>query len=288
MAFTDLVPSKVELTTGVELHYVREGRGPVVILIHGAMGDWRSHAPQWEAFTAHYDCIAYSRRYSHPNQNTMPSPDHGAFVDAEDLLGLLDALGLDRAILVGSSYGAFTALALAATHPERVIALAGVEPPMMRYAEMDPEGAEIAAAFRATTVRDSRAAFERGDDLEGARILTSGIGGGARKVAEMPSKVMAARFQNIKAARMLALSSDEFPLIPPEVLADLPMPVFLMSGADTAPVHAAIFEAVSRRMPKARKLVVAGSGHSVSRMRPDVFNAEVLAFLREEVAMSEL
>lgn len=285
MPFADLTPVPVLLPNGVVLNHVREGAGPVLIFIHGAMGDWRSWAPQWQSFTERFDCISYSRRYSSPNPNTMPSPDHGAFVDASDLLDLMDALKIDRAILVGSSYGAFTALALSVLAPERVVALAGVEPPMMRYAEMSAEGAAIATAFRETSVLPSRAAFARGDDVEGARLLTAGIAAGRTRPAPMPESVMAARMENVLAARMLALSSDEFPLIEPEALAALPMPILLMSGADTAPVHAAIFAEVRRHLPPSAEVrIVEGCGHSVSRQKPEVFNRYVLTFLEEALA----
>lgn len=286
MALTDLTPQKVVLASGVTLHYVRAGQGaedkarPVVIFIHGAMGDWRAWGPQWEEFTARYDCITYSRRYSYPNVNQMPSPDHGAFVDAQDLLGFMDALNIDKAILVGSSYGAFTALAAASIAPLRVAALAGVEPPMMRYAEMNDEGARIAEEFRVSTILPSRAAFARGDDAAGATILTAGISAGRVRKSPPPPSVMKTRLQNVKAARMLALSSDEFPLIKPADLQALPMPILLMSGAKTAPVHAAIFKGIAPYLPQAEILYVQGSGHSVSREQPEVFNAAVSLFLK--------
>lgn len=287
MTYPDLTPEPVTLPNGVVLNHVRAGSGPVVIFIHGAMGDWRSWGGQWDAFTAQYDCISYSRRYSYPNPNTMPSPDHGAFVDAEDLLDLMDVLRIDRAILVGSSYGAFTALALASLEPERVIAIAGVEPPMMRYASMTPEGAHTAALFREGTILPSREAFARGDDEEGARLLTSGIGAGRKEKDPMPASVMRERMRNVLAARMLALSSDEFPLIEPDVLKRLPMPILLMSGADTAPVHAAIFKSVTAHLPETASVrIVENSGHSVSRQQPDVFNREVLSFLEDVLVKS--
>ena len=108
------------LPNGVQLHTVREGQGTPLIFIHGAMGDWRSWSAQWPAFTPHFDCISYSRRYSFPNHNPMPSPDHGALHEAQDLQLLMEAMGIERAVLVGSSYGAFTALALAVHQPARV------------------------------------------------------------------------------------------------------------------------------------------------------------------------
>lgn len=261
------------------LNYVRAGSGPTLIFIHGAMGDWRSWSPQWDVFTRHFDCISYSRRYSAPNPNPMNSRDHNALVDAEDLDALMDVLAIDKAILVGSSYGGFTALAMAVRAPGRVRAVVSVEAPMMRYAEMSEDGANVVRAFRESTVIPAREAFERGDDAEGVRILTGGIVG--RKTNDIPAEILERRMQNARAARSLSLSNDEFPLLDPEALSRLPMPVLLMSGADTAPVHAAIFAAVVKAMPSARVRIVEGSGHSVSQQQPEIFNSEVLHFIED-------
>lgn len=259
------------------LTYSRAGRGTVVLFIHGAMGDYRSWAPQWEAFTAKFDCIIYSRRYSFPNPNILKTRDHNALVDAEDVEQLMDALGVQKAVLVGSSYGGFTALAAALRMPERVQAVVSVEAPMMRYALSSDSGREIARAFLDRSARPAREAFEQGEDEKGLRILTGGIVGKAPK--DVPDEVMERRMQNLQAARSLALSDDEFPLLAPDALAALKMPVLLMSGAETAPVHAAIFAEVNKAMPQARVRLVEGSGHSVSQQNPKVFNQVVEQFL---------
>ncbi len=273
-----LTPRAWHLPNGVELHTVRAGHGAPLVLIHGAMGDWRGWGAQWPALTPHFDCIAYSRRYSHPNRNDMPSPDHGAFHEAEDLALLLDAMDIrEPVILVGSSYGGFVALALAARHPERVRAVVAVEPPMMKYAERHARGAPVVQAFRRDVIEPARIAFAAGDDLKASQIMTAGIGGAGAPPAG--SEAMTRRMQNMRAMKMLNLSSDEFPWIAPETLQALPMPVMLLSGANTPPVHAAIFEAVCEAMPAARVHKVPGSGHSVSREQPEAFNALALDFL---------
>lgn len=150
---------------------------------------------------------------------------------------------------------------------------------MMRYAEANASSAEIVQAFKESTVLPAREAFERGDNEEGATILTEGIGG--KRMGELPASVMQRRMQNIEAARSLALSDDEFPLLDPAKLAALSMPVLLVSGKNTAPVHGEIFKAVQEVISGARVRIVEGAGHSVSQQKPDVFNAEVLAFLQE-------
>ncbi|WP_167784668.1 alpha/beta fold hydrolase [Ramlibacter rhizophilus] len=268
----------MRLSNGVELHYERAGRGTPLVFIHGAMGDWRSWEAQWPAFTAGYDCITYSRRYSFPNRNDMPSPDHSALHEAEDLRLMLDALDVERAILVGSSYGGFTALALAVSQPQRVRALVAVEPPMMRYAELSEAGRTARAAFRRETIEPANAAFRGGDDELAGRIMTGGING-AQAPASSPQQ-MQRRLQNLRAMRMLALSTDEFPLLAPAQLAALPMPVMLLSGESTAPIHREIFANLAEAMPQATVLRVPGAGHGVSREQPGFFNERVLDFLK--------
>jgi len=247
-------PTPVRLPSGIELNYVRGGRdagsAQTVIFIHGAMGDWRAFRPQWDVFTQQFDCISYSRRYSHPNPNPMETRQHNALVDAEDLEGLMDALGIKQAILVGSSYGGFTALAMALRAPERVRAVVAVEAPMMRYALQSREGEQIARDFLATSAEPARAAFERGDDAAGVALLTGGIVG---------------------------------PMLDAEKLAGLAMPVMLVSGVETAPVHDAIFKAVAAAMPQAQAFKVPGAGHSVSQQVPEVFNELVLDFLKSSL-----
>ena len=283
MSFESLPVQRWALPHGIELHGVRAGKGLPLIFIHGAMGDWRSWEAQWAAFTPHFDCISYSRRFSFPNQNQQPSPHHSALDEAQDLEHLLNVLNIDTAILVGSSYGGFTALALAVHSPQRIQAVVAVEPPMMKYAYLSPEGREIADAFRTSTIEPANAAFRAGEDVRAAQIMTGGINGANSKVAS--GAAMDKRLQNLQAMKMIALSTDEFPLIPAQQLADLPMPVMLLSGVDTQPVHRAIFDNLLKCMPNARSVRVAGAGQGVSRDQSVFFNQTVLDFLADKIVI---
>lgn len=100
------------------------------------------------------------------------------------------------------------------------------------------------------------------------------------QVESMALAVLQRRLQRARAMRMLALSSNEFPLLPPDALATLPMPVLLMSGLDTAPIHAEVFRNVCRTMPQAAVAHVAAAGHGVNRDQPEAFNKLALQFLR--------
>lgn len=272
-------PHIAQLPNGVALAYDKAGSGLPLIFIHGVMGDWRSWDAQWSAWTRHFCCVRYSRRYNHPNRNSQPSPDHSALVEAEDLRLLLDHLGWRAAILVGSSYGSFVALALATTHPQRCLALALSEPPMMRYADHSAAGQAAAQAFKAKTIAPANAAFARGEDELGARIMTGGINGAA--AAPLAPAALQRRMQNVQAMKMLALSSDEFPLIAPQALAQLNMPVLLLAGRNTPAIHAEIFRNICGAMPQAEHTWLDGAGHATSRDQPEAFNRRVLAFLQQ-------
>src|SRR5215210_4932797 len=108
---------------GVELHYIEEGRGEPLILLHGGQGDYRSWEPQIKAFSRQYRVISYSRRYHYPNSNPLIAENHSAYVEADDLAAFVRKLKLRRVHLVGTSIGAFTALMLAVKHPEMVRSL---------------------------------------------------------------------------------------------------------------------------------------------------------------------
>lgn len=275
---------RLTLPTGVELHLVQGGAGEPLVFVHGVMGDWQSWAPQWEAFCGHYHCVSYSRRYNHPNRNEMPSPDHSALVEAEDLLQLMDALGLDRATLVASSYGAFIALALAVREPRRVAALVAVEPAMLCYAEFSERGRAELRQFRQAVVEPANEAFRRGDDREGALRMTGGIH--ARGAAATSGAALQRRLANARAMRMLALSSNEFPLLSPEALGALDLPILLVSGCDTPAIHAEVFRNVCAAMPQARKALVGAAGHSVAQDQPEAFNQLALQFLKPQTCLA--
>lgn len=270
--------ARADLPNGVSLAYECAGEGLPLVFIHGVMGDWRSWDPQWAYFSAHYRCVRYSRRYNYPNRNAQPSPDHSALQEAQDLGLLIEHLGLDRAILVGSSYGSFTALALALQAPHYCRALALSEPPMMRYAALSSEGQAAKASFYAQVVEPANAAFRRGQDEEGARIMTQGINGPAAFLRSPAA--MLRRLQNVQAMKILALSTDEFPWLPPEQLTTLSVPILLMAGNNTPEIHAEIFRNVCAAMPQAEVSHIANAGHSTSRDNPAEFNAIVHGFLK--------
>ena len=126
---------------GIELHIAERGSGPLVVLCHGFPELWYSWRHQLRALAgAGYRAVAPDLRGY--GQSSIP-PDVEAYdlpSVSEDMLGLLDELGEERAVFVGHDWGAAVVWQLALAHPERVAAVVGMSVPFMPRAPAPPVG----------------------------------------------------------------------------------------------------------------------------------------------------
>ncbi|HSV53709.1 MAG TPA: alpha/beta hydrolase [Burkholderiaceae bacterium] len=266
----------------IEIHYAQAGEGPPLVFVHGGMGDWTSWAPQWEAFTARFRCFTYSRRYSSPNRNQINSTGHSVLAEAQDLASLLEGWEAEPAVLVGTSYGAYTALQVALAWPQKVRALALTEPPVLPFADRVAGGREARVRFEREVLRPSDAAFSAGQAEEAVRMLTLGINGSGAGEASTPAG-RERRLRNAEAMRALALSSNAYPALDEAAMQALRVPTLLLHGDRTLDVHRATTAAVAQLMPQAQTMQIADSGHGVHRDNPAQFNRSVMAFLAREL-----
>ena len=93
-AYGQGVQPKAIRVRGLELHYVEQGSGEPLILLHGGQGDYRAWAPQMTALSPHFRVISYSRRYHYPNHNPLTAKNHSAYVEAEDLAAVIKTRAL--------------------------------------------------------------------------------------------------------------------------------------------------------------------------------------------------
>lgn len=111
------------LSDGLELAATTIGQGPPIIWAHGLTGTHRSGIRQFSYLADRFRVIAFDQR-GHWQSTSITDP---ALYDAgrmgEDIGAVLDAYGIERAIIGGESMGAATALMFALAHPERVKAL---------------------------------------------------------------------------------------------------------------------------------------------------------------------
>lgn len=117
---------KTTLRSGVTLHYQQVGQGPDMVMVHGLTGNlavWHLKiAPMlWD----HFRITTYDLR-GHGYSDAPPT-GYSADDMATDLGDLMDALGIDKAYLVGHSFGADVSLYYGLRHPERVREAVAIE-----------------------------------------------------------------------------------------------------------------------------------------------------------------
>lgn len=113
----------ITLPTGVSLEYVERGSpgGLPVLLLHGVTDSWRSFEPMLPHLPPSLRAIAVSER-GHGG-SMRPSRGYRFVNFSADLRALLDALAIDRALIVGHSMSSYVALRFAIDHPERTVGL---------------------------------------------------------------------------------------------------------------------------------------------------------------------
>ena len=262
----------------VELHYIEQGTGEPVVLLHGGQGDYRSWQPQVDALSSRYRVLSYSRRYHYPNDNPMTPTDHSALIDAEDLAALIAELDLGRVHLVGTSYGAFTALAYAVAHPESVRSMALAEPPVLQWVTDSSRGAALYDEFMSNVLRPARAAFIRGDDEAAMRLFIDAFDGEGAFDAlsgERQTGVMS----NSRFFKSSALSADPFPNLSKDVVHQLLMPVLVIAGERTDDLHRMVCDELSRVLPTPERVTIPNAGHGSPRQNPSAFTTAVMSFL---------
>ena len=106
---------------GIELHYVEAGRGDPLLMIMGFGGDHLAWAFQVPALSASHRVLTFDNRGA--GQSSVPDEPYSTRMMAQDAVGLLDALGVERAHVLGVSMGGMIAQEVALQHPGRVRSL---------------------------------------------------------------------------------------------------------------------------------------------------------------------
>jgi len=111
-------------TNGIKMHIAEQGSGPVVLLIHGFPELWYSWRHQIPVLAeAGYHAVAPDMRGYGDTEAPLGAHNYTYFHIVGDLIGLLDALGVDKAFVVGHDWGSAVASHLCLFRPDRVTAL---------------------------------------------------------------------------------------------------------------------------------------------------------------------
>ena len=105
---------------GISTRFVEAGQAtaPPVVMLHGTGGHWETWAANLGAYSEHFRCIAFDMVGN--GFSTKPDVDYDVAVYVAHVQAVMDALDVDRAVLVGTSLGSWVAARFALDYPDRV------------------------------------------------------------------------------------------------------------------------------------------------------------------------
>ena len=108
---------------GIRLHYEEAGQGVPLVFVHEFAGEAQSWHLQVRFFARRYRTIVFNARGYPPSDVPTTGAAYSQDQAVEDIRGLLDALGIDRAHVCGLSMGGYATLHFGLRHPERALSL---------------------------------------------------------------------------------------------------------------------------------------------------------------------
>ncbi len=233
------------------------GEGPAVLLVHGGIMDRRMWDPQWAGLGDDVRLIRFDVR------GAGQSPRSEAFHPADDMLAILDELGVDKAYIVGLSNGGAFSVDFALMYPDRVTKLIVAEPGLTGFqfdASVMQQQMDMIAAFRARDIEEatrvalSSPAFEHTREHPAAWELV-------RRLVQ----------ENISSFAMFPLYRYHEPRAV-DALGRLSIPVALIVSEYAGPSALAIADLLERDVPDLVRFTIADAGHMMNLENPQAFN----------------
>lgn len=236
----------------------RGGDGPPVVLLHESVVDSRI----WDRFLPHVDGRLRTIRYDQRGFGRSPMWD-GPYSAVDDLVSVLDAVGVEEAALVGTSRGGRIAIAAAIERPERVAALVPV----------------VAA------VAGLRLEIEGTPEQE-ARWEEAEARGDLAELVELDLEIWAPMGVDDELRAMFVENAEASNADDPVVeersvdrLGEIAVPALVITAGRDVPVFAEVGDRLAREIPGARRAVIEEADHMIQWRAPQELAQLVLRFL---------
>jgi 3-oxoadipate enol-lactonase len=254
----------------VRLHREVRGQGPPVLLVHAGIADSR----MWEPLAARLVAAGY--RTVAPDLRGFgrsPLPPE-TFSPAADLVELLDDLGIDRAPVVGASFGGRVTLELALRAPERVSAIALLDSALDEFDASDELDDFDAAETAAAEARDLDEATAINVRMWLDRPGRTGVDPAVRDLVA----AMARRAFEVQDGVEAGFEELDPPIA--RRLGEIRVPALVVVGEDDVDHFHRLATTLARELPGAEGVVgVPGAAHLPALERPDDVAVALLGLL---------
>jgi pimeloyl-ACP methyl ester carboxylesterase len=262
---------------GVDLAYEVHGDdGLPMVLSHGSWGDRRGWAAVVPGLARACRVVTWDRR-GHGESSDLPGQGTRE-QDSDDLAGLIEALDLAPAHVVGNSFGGSISLGLAARRPALFSSIAVHEPPVFDVLR----GADAAAA-RTVVERIARVTerLAEGDLRGGAALFADTVVGQAGSWESFSADAQASMVRHA----LTFLDENRDPgvfALDLEALSGFSQPAFVTFGDASPDYFAQVVRTVAGVLPAGRIHIFEGAGHVPHRSHPEAFVEALTAFVLGE------
>jgi esterase len=243
---------------GIDIYYEQHGEGPPILCIHGTSSSALVWGDGTRDLAEHGRCIVYDRRGSFRSQRPEPYRKTHVGEHTDDAAALLDSLSATPAIVIGRSYGGEIAIDLARRYPEKVTALALLEPAML---QLHSE----AMTWVQPVIDKVVAAAERDVSTVAEVFLREVVGD---ETWESFSEELKDMFRDNGPAILAELRGGPLDMTTQE-LAEIDQPTLMVSGKDSPEAFRRVDEVLANALPHCETALVDG-GHLISPNHPSV------------------
>jgi len=265
---------KVLEANGYPVAYVEKGSGPTVVLVHGALFDYRTWAPQMDALAENFRVVAISLRHYYP-EPWKGDGDFSLKLHASDVAAFIERLGVGPVFLVGWSRGGAVAADTAMMQPDLVRKLVLMDASL--YSLVLPPGGASPEDPRVKRAKATEVYFRRGDMEGGLQFFIDDmVGAGAW------SKGREDQRQPLRDnAWTIVGQLGDVETVTCDDIGKFKMPVLLMEGEQSGPVFRRVRSAIQKCLPAAKLATIPKAAHQMHEMNPAAFNAALENFLSE-------
>jgi pimeloyl-ACP methyl ester carboxylesterase len=262
--------AKIAAPDGTQLYVEETGSGIPVLFAHEFAGDHRSWEPQMQFFSRSHRCVAFAARGYPPSDVPTDPAAYSQDIARGDVLAVMDALGIEKAHIVGHSMGAYTALHVALDCPERCLSVAalgcGWGSVSADRAETVRRCQETARMFQSEPIKVAAANYARAPMRQTFQAKDPrGFAEFERMLAEHSGTGSALTMLNVQLKRP-TLQDLELRL------RGFTVPLLVIVGDEDFPcLDGSLF--LKRVVPTAALLVIPRAGHTITAEEPAAVNA---------------